>query len=432
MLPHVTSGFHAIPRRRFLQVGTCGFLGLGLADILRAEAESSQQQRQSISVIQIWLNGGPATIDMWDPKPKAPSEIRGEFGAIATAIPGVQFTEHMRHTAKIMNQCTLIRSLHHRIPDHVPGAQYLLTGNKPNANTEHPSIGSLVAKLLPNSVGMPAYFSLGEVASSGAGFLGAQFDPFRITVPQPPANVSLDGVVLPPSLDEQKLLRRQRLRDRFDLEFVSAHKQAEIVSTLTEFQQHALDILSSNRIGKAFDLSQESSATRELYGDGEFGRSTLTARRMIEAGSRFVTVACGQWDTHANNFATLRQQLPSLDKALAGLIVDLKQRGMLEKTMVICGGEFGRTPQVNGTAGRDHWSRAMSYFLAGGGLASGLSHGTTDDRGFDAEHDACSPDDLGATILFQLGYSPQHMINTTSGRPVELFAEGRVIDALLL
>jgi hypothetical protein len=306
-----------------------------------------------------------------------------------------------------------------------------MTGNKPSANAEYPSIGSLVARLLPSSAGIPAYFSLGDVASSGAGFLGAQFDPFRLRLPQPPAPVPLDGVVLPQGLTEQQLRRRQQLRTAFDSEFTQTHEGVDIVPTLSDFQQQAFDILASNRIGRAFDLSSEPESLRQLYGDSQIGQAAMTARRLIEAGARFVTVATGDWDTHADNFATLRRLLPPLDRALAGLIVDLRQRGMLDETIVVCGGEFGRTPVVNKAAGRDHWSRAMTYLLAGGGFQAGLVYGATDERGFDPVSGACSPDDLAATILAQLGFPPQHKVYSTSGRPIAMFENGAVIEDLV-
>lgn len=420
----------AVSRRGFLHVGSAGLLGLSLADILRAEQQNSDSARAR-SVILLWLDGGPATIDMWDPKPEAMQRIRGEFSTIQTAVPGEHFSQHMQQTAQILDRCTLIRSLNHNIPDHVPGTQYVMTGNKPNSNTEHPSIGSLASSLLSSSAGMPAYFSLGEVYSSGAGFLGAQHDPFRIQLPQPSADISLDGVVLPAGVSDTQLRQRHRLRNAFDRSFTEVRRRVDVVPTLSEFQQQAFDILASNRIGRAFDTSSEPDSLRTLYGESQAGRSALIARRLIEAGARFVTVSIGGWDTHSDNFATLRQQLPPLDRALAGLIVDLQQRGMLDETLVVCGGEFGRTPEINKDSGRDHWSRAMSYLLAGGGFQSGLVYGATDARGFDPTRNACSPDDLSATILAQLGFGPQHKVYTTSGRPIAMFEHGQILQEIV-
>ncbi|KAA5539453.1 DUF1501 domain-containing protein [Roseiconus nitratireducens] len=422
---------HAIARRQFVTVGAAGTIGLGLADLLQAEAEQDRADSPAKSIIFVWLAGGPATLDMWDPKPQASEEIRGEFESIATAVPGVHFGELMSQTAKIADRCTLVRSLHHNIPDHVPGSQYVMTGNPPNPALEYPSIGSLSASLLPASAGMPAYFCLGDAASSGGGFLGAAHDPFRVAIPSQPAPLSLDGLSRPESLTEARLHHRRQLRDVFEASFVDSRRQIDVVPTLTEFQQQAFEILSSNRIGQAFDLSTETDAVRERYGRSEAGRSTLTARRLIEAGARFVTVGIGGWDTHSDHFPIMRRQLPPLDQALHALIQDLAERGMLEETLVVCGGEFGRTPKINAGAGRDHWSRAMTYLLAGGGLSPGAVLGETDPRGFAPIRDACSPDDLSATILSQLGFSPSHQVQTTAGRPIEMFINGTVLTQIV-
>lgn len=419
-------------RRGFLQVGSSGLLGLGLADLLHAESTLPMYRPRATSLILVWLGGGPATIDMWDPKPDAASEVRGEFAAIPTALPGIQFSEHMANTAKILDRSVLVRSLHHNIPDHVPGAQYVMTGNKPSAALEYPSIGSLAARLLPGCAGMPPYSTIGSAANSGAGFLGAAFDPFRVaaaTRSETPA--ALNGVVLPESMTRQQLDDRRKFRDIFNARFLSRHAEADLVGTLSKFQQDAYEILASNRIGRAFDVASEPESIRKLYGESELGRGALVARRLVEAGARFVTVGTNDWDTHANNFQTLRRELPPLDLALGGLICDLEERGMLDETLVVCGGEFGRTPLVNGTAGRDHWSRAMTFFLSGGGLKSGYVHGGTDARGFDPSDAGCSPDDLGATILSLLGFSAHHKVHTTAGRPVELFKNGAPIADII-
>jgi hypothetical protein len=413
-------------RRRFLQIGASGLLGIGLADLLRAESNTPAHPPRAKNMILVWLGGGPATIDIWDPKPDAASEIRGEFKSIPTALAGIHFSEHMPRTAEILDRCLLVRSLHHNIPDHVPGAQYLMTGNKPSASLEHPSIGAIAAHLLPASSGMPPYFTLGEAANSGAGFLGAAYDPFRI-VSSLAASNDLNGVTLPECMTKERLDERRRFRDAFNAHFLGRRAEVDLVPTLSKFQQDAYDILASNRIAKAFDLSAEPESIRKLYPQGKLGNGALMARRLIEAGARFVTVGSDEWDTHVSNFATLRRLLPELDQALAGLIIDLDKRGMLEETLVVCGGEFGRTPIVNANAGRDHWSRSMTVFAAGGGLKRGCVYGSTDSRGCDPHEDACSPDDWAATLLAQFGFPAHHPLHTTSGRPVKLFKEGATL-----
>jgi hypothetical protein len=417
-------------RRNFLRIGSSGLLSLGLADLLRAESHMPRVEPRATGMILIWLGGGPATIDMWDPKPDASADIRGEFASLPTAIPGIRFSEHMQRTARVLDRAALVRSLHHNIPDHAPGAQYVMTGNKPNAALEFPSVGSLAARLLPNINGMPPYFTLGDAANSGAGFLGAEYNPFRVASAADSSG-DLAGVSLPSEMTVPHLKARRTLRDAFDTRFHRAHLEADIVPTLSKFQQDAFEILASDRIGKAFALESEPDSIRNLYGNSEVGRNALTARRLIEAGARFVTIGTDGWDTHAGNFATLRRLLPPLDQALAALIIDLDQRGLLQNTLVACGGEFGRTPQVNAGAGRDHWSRVMTMFLSGGGLKSGYIHGASDSQGFDPTHDGCSPDDLAATLLTLLGFSANHQVHTTAGRPVELFKSGRPIQQLI-
>jgi hypothetical protein len=418
-------------RRRFLQVGACSALGVGLTDVLRARAGGALQRPRAAGVILVWLDGGPATIDMWDPKPEAGESIRGEFRTISTSLPGVAFSEHMARSARMLDRCVLVRSLHHNIPDHVPGAQYVVTGNKPSASLEHPSVGSLAAHLLTGSRGMPPYFTMGATPNAGAGFLGPAFNPFPVQVEGPQATVNLDGVMLPEGFTTESLTARRELLSAFDRSFRRDHTAVDIEATLSRFQLDAYDILTSNRIAKAFDLAGEAEAVQENYGRSEVGRHALTARRLIEAGARFVTVGVPGWDTHTSNFAALRGLLPPVDQAVAALVADLDQRGMLDETLVVCGGEFGRTPVVNGAAGRDHWSRAMSVLLAGGGLRRGYVHGATDEQGFDPVDDACTPDDLAATVLALLGFPHDHEVHTTSGRPVKLMEFGVPIRAIM-
>ncbi|HEY4312838.1 MAG TPA: DUF1501 domain-containing protein [Pirellulales bacterium] len=423
-------------RRTLLQIGWSGLLGVGSADLLRAESTPERMSARATGLIMIWLGGGPATIDMWDPKPDVAREVRGEFDTIETALPGVRFSQHLARTAEIINRGVLMRSLHHNIPDHTPGAQYVMTGNKPSAALTYPSIGSLAAKLLPTSAGMPPYFTIGEAANTGAGFLGAAYDPFRFSAAKAmrtkdqPAN-DLNGVVLPASMSPAQLDERRRMQELFNARFVERHRETDLVPTFSRFQLDSHDILASNRIGSAFDLTGESEATLALYGQGEVGRSMLVARRLIEAGARFVTVGTSGWDTHVDNFSTLRRLLPPLDKALAALVTDLDQRGLSDKTLLLCGGEFGRTPVVNNTAGRDHWSRVMTWFASGGGLKRGYVHGSSDARGNDPADAPCSPDDLAATALQLLGFPADSRVTTTAGRPVKLFESGRAIGAIM-
>lgn len=425
-------------RRDFIKLGTASLLGLGLADLLRLQANgeaSDRQKARAHSVIMIWLAGGPATIDMWDLKPEAPEEIRGEFKPVETSVRGVRICEHLARTAKVMDRCVLVRSVHHSIAAHGPGTVYLNSGNRPTPALNYPSLGSLASRLLPAPTGVPAYITFGEGRAGGAatnaGFLGTAYNPFEVEEGTGRSGLKVEGVSLPDGFTADELGNRDKLRECFDTRF-KALDESDVPASLDKFHQQALDILRADKTNKAFDLSQEPQAARERYGRGPLAQSALTARRLVEAGVRFVTVGLGGWDTHAANFRTLRDRLlPQVDQALSSLIADLDEKGMLDGTIVYCTGEFGRTPRVNGSAGRDHWARSMAVFLAGGGLARGHVHGSTDAHGMAPDAAPCSPDDVSATIFQALGISPRHEVTTPSGRPVAIFREGEVLKQLL-
>jgi len=383
-------------------------------------------------VILVFLSGGPATIDMWDMKPNAPETIRGEFKPRDTSQSGVQICEHMPSLAAMMHRVTLVRSVAHTIAEHTQGAAYVMAGNRPNPALDYPSLGSLAARLLAAGSGMPPYAALGAVPSADAGDLGSDLNPFEISMPgarrgeQP----RTDRLGLPDGFTTRDLDRRQQVLARLD-ERMRRFDAAELAGQLDRFQQQALDILRSDKINKALDVSSLPQPEREPYGASPLGSSLLAARRLIEAGARFVAVGYGDWDTHANNFTRLRTTLlPELDRGLAALLTDLDQRGLLAETIVYCTGEFGRTPGVNSAAGRDHWARSMTALLAGGGLRPGVL-GATDSLGHEPSEDPCSPDDVSATIFHQLGFPPTHQVQTRQGRPIQLFRDGRILRRIV-
>lgn len=417
-------------RRHFLRVGTAGLFGLTLADALRADATPARKPKAS-GVILLWLGGGPSTIDMWDLKPDAPANIRGEFRPIPTKADGIQICEHLPLTANVMDRCALVRSLSHEITAHGPGSVYMATGHPPSAALDYPPLGALAAKLLPPASALPAYVLFDAAKSAGypagAGYLGTPFAPFEVEG----SAVRPDALGLPNGFTPKQLADRKKLRDRFDAKF-KALDEADVPAGLDRFQQQAVDILRSDKTRQAFDTTKEPAAIRESYGPTPFGQSVLTARRLIEAGARFVTVGLNNWDTHQNNFQALRGQLlPDLDKALSALIADLGTRGLLERTIVYCAGEFGRTPRVNGQAGRDHWARAMAVLLAGGGVKKGFVLGGTDANGNAPIGEPCSPADVAATVFHLLGVGPTRELRTPGGRPVTLFREGKVLEGLV-
>jgi hypothetical protein len=432
----------SLSRRNFLRVGTAGVLGLSLPDILRAEAHATGRRKKATGVILVWLGGGPATIDMWDLKPEAPEEIRGEFKAIDTKAAGVRICEHLPKTADVMDRCALIRSLHHSITDHGAGAAYMATGHPPAAALKHPSLGAIAAKLLPAEGGTPPFITLdgGAGFPTSPGFLGTPCNPFNADLGggrrgeqfgEGRAVAKVEGVSLPAGFTPEQLSDRDHLRQALDTKFRSLD-ESDLPAGYDRFQQQAVDILRSDRVRKAFDVSGEKQATRESYGPFPFGNGALTARRLIEAGARFVTVGLGGWDTHGGNFRTLRQQLlPQLDRGLSALVTDLSDRGLLDQTVVYCAGEFGRTPRINSQAGRDHWPRSMSVFVAGGGVKGGAVYGATDANGMAPETGGCSPADVSATVLHLLGIEPTTELRTPAGRPVAVFREGKVIESLV-
>jgi hypothetical protein len=435
-------------RRDFLRLGAAGLFGLSLPSLLRLEAAAKSRRdkgeapaRRAEAVIQVWLGGGPASIDMWDLKPNAPAEIRGEFKPISTSVSGLQISEHLPQMARTMKKATVVRSLAHTIPSHLPATLFMNTGNKPTPALQYPSMGALTARLLPGTKGVPPYVSYGtRQGGNEAGFLGTAYNPFPVESAGnakggkgDAGGMRVRGIQLPTGFSLDDLEHRDKLLRDFDGTFRAADSSADFVEGLDAFHQEALDILRSDRTKKAFDLSREAQPLRERYGTTPFGQGALAARRMVEAGVRFVTVSLGGWDTHSKNFESLSKRLlPQLDQTLSALIEDLDDRGMLASTVVYCAGEFGRTPKINKTSGRDHWARSMAVVLAGGGFKRGSVYGSTDAQGMAPAADACTPDDLAASLFTLLGLDPHKELMTPSGRPVQLFREGNVVEKLLV
>jgi hypothetical protein len=433
-------GFH---RRDFLKIGAAaGLFGLTLPQLLRLEARAAKQivKDKADSVIMVWLAGGPATIDMWDLKPEAPAEIRGDFKAINTKADGVQISEHLPRMADVMDRVTVVRSLQHTIPSHGPATVFMTTGNKPTPAVQYPSLGSLVTKFLPPEKGVPPYVSFADLRNGSAGqagYLGAAYNPF--VVEGAPAGkggggggLRVRGIQLPSGFTLEELENRDKLLKGFDKTFEETDKSADLMDGLDSFHKQALDILRSDKTKKAFDLNLEPTTLREKYGANPFGQGALAARRLVDAGVRFVTISIGGWDTHGQNFDALSKRLlPQLDRTLAALVSDLDDRGMTDRTIVYCAGEFGRTPKINKNAGRDHWARSMAVVLAGGGLKRGFAYGETDPQGMAPATEPCTPDDVAATIFHRLGIDPHQELTTSTGRPVQLFREGKVIEKIL-
>jgi uncharacterized protein (DUF1501 family) len=435
-----------VTRRDFVRLGTVSLFGLGitLPDLLAARAQATQQGQtpQDISLIFLFLHGGLSTIDTFDLKPDAPAEFRGEFRPVDTNVPGVRVCEHLPRLARQMDKVALIRSFRHHNSDHGRADHYLLTGYFPQAgfnpglspNNQRPAHGAIIARKLGPRGGVPPYVCLPRMhPSCGSAYLGPTYAPFVIDADPNAPDFAVPDIVPPPSLAADRLQDRHALLQQLDRYRQAAEAQAnQPALAVGEYQREAFNLMASPSARRAFDIHAEPDNLRDEYGRNSLGQSCLMARRLVEAGVRCVTIDHSNWDTHDNNFATLRGQLlPPLDAALAALFRDLADRGMLQTTLVVVSGEFGRTPRINNNAGRDHWGPAFTVAVGGGGIRGGRVVGATDAR---AERPAGSPhgpEDLAATIYHLLGINPAEEFYTPEGRPVPIVNNGRVIRELL-
>jgi hypothetical protein len=421
--------YRRLSRREFLTVGVAGALTLPHA--LQAAARS--QSSPEMNAIFVWLGGGPAHLDLFDPKPDAVPEVRGEFKPIRTSLPGCLLSEVLPHLAKQMHRVTLIRSVTHNIGSHAPGSLYLLTGNRPLPSLKYPTYGSVATREKKAVQDVPPFVAVPfePVESPGAGYLGVAYNSFSVNADPQADNFSVRAISLPDGTTVERVARRTRLLHRLDRTFGDRDGD-ETLAGLDRFQQQAYDIVRSARARRAFDLRAEPLALRERYGRTTVGQSCLLARRLLEAGCRFVTVNTTGWDTHGNNFKSIKQTLaPPVDRGLAALLEDLDMRGLLASTVVFLVGEFGRTPKVNKGAGRDHWPYSMFALLAGGRLPRGLVYGATDAGGERPKDRPVSPDDVAATFYRTLGIDPKKEYHSPTGRPIQIVHDGNAIAGLL-
>ncbi|HEV3261031.1 MAG TPA: DUF1501 domain-containing protein [Gemmataceae bacterium] len=438
-------------RRQALQVGGLGLAGLGLAQLLQAEARAAGRPRRATarSVILLFQFGGPSHLDTFDPKPQAPREIRGEFAAIRTRVPGIQVTEHLPRLARIADRFALVRSVHHNRSSHNPGAYYSLTGREPlidivtlNASAvDFPHPGAVVSYLDRKKRAVPAFVSLPTMIADGpfrtpgefAGFLGKMHDPLWVLRNPNMPDFSAADLTLPPGVDRGRVADRQAVLKELDARSRLADTVAA-VKGMRDYQARAVDLLTSPATKKAFALQQESDKVRDRYGRTTYGQSALLARRLVEAGVRFVTVyyspGIGGWDTHAQNFTILKDsRLPQTDQTVSALLEDLDSRGLLEETLVYWTGDFGRTPRINPAAGRDHWPGCQTVLMAGGGIRGGQVYGTSDAHGARPREHPVKPDDITATVFHALGFEPETPITDQLSRPMPISA-GRPITPL--
>ncbi|MBI3878321.1 MAG: DUF1501 domain-containing protein [Verrucomicrobia bacterium] len=432
-------------RRDFVQLGLGATVGVGFSDILRlraqAAAASGKASPEDVRVIMIWLDGGPTHYEMFDPKPDAPSDIRGEFRPITTKVPGIHYCETVPKLASIADKFTVVRSICHNDPNHGGGNHYMMTGAPTPVPvgcgsfvTFHPSFGSVVSHARGIRNGLPAYVTTpSESRSSGPNFLGAQHAPFVIGGNPNSEGFKVRDVSIPREIAEGRAGSREQLRKSLDLMKRIQEKAAEDpVVGFDGFYHQAVDLVSSQEAQAAFDVTREPDKVRDLYGRTDFGQRLLLCRRLVEVGVSWVTCYFGGWDHHAKIFSSMKDTyMPKFDQGLAGLITDLNQRGLLDSTLVLALGEFGRTPIVNKDGGRDHWPHAMSIFMAGAGCPRGAVIGATDVKGAYASENVHSPEDFACTLYTKLGIDPHQVLYTNTGRPVTLVNGGEPIKELV-
>jgi uncharacterized protein (DUF1501 family) len=423
-------------RRRFLQVGGLSVFGLSLPEYWRLRAASPQAAERARRCILLWMQGGPSHIDTFDPKPDAPVEIRGEFGTVATTLSGVRYAEPLPLLAQRAHKLVTIRGHDPQNGSHGVADHLMMTGHKFNPSLPFPCYGSVVAKERGYVNGMLPFVQIGRYIDRRfnggiGGFLGDQYNPFEVPDdPNSPA-FRVRDLSLSSEAERQRLDRRYAMLA--DLEnYQRRVERNEAVLARDEFYAKAHGIITSPAAKRAFDLTLEPARVRDRYGRNYLGQSCLLARRLIEAGVQFVTVTDGGWDTHQNNFRSLKDRLlPRVDQGLSALLDDLEARGLLEETLIVWFGDFGRTPKVNPTAGRDHWSTAGVALLAGGGLRVGQVVGATNPLGEYVIDHPVTPQDLAATIYTVLGINLHTWYRTPDGRPIELCPEGKPIRQIL-
>jgi hypothetical protein len=416
-------------------------LGGGFVDLLRLRAEAAPAgAKPHTSCILIWQDGGPSHYETFDPKPGAPKEIRGQFDPIDTKIPGVQFSQHMKRLAAIADKLAVVRSIRHNQGNHGAGNHYMMTGAPPRIPVGcgafvsfHPSLGAVTSHERGASGGLPAYFSMPSMTRSGGpNFLGARHAPFVVSDDPNGSSFRVRDVALPSGLASERFLSRQQVRSEVDrLARIADEAAADPVSALDEYYEQGYSLITSKESQKAFDISQESDKVRDAYGRSSFGQRALLARRLVEAGVPFITLNEGGWDHHTEIFPSFNKRMPGFENTIAALIEDLDQRGLLETTLVVALGEFGRTPQINKNGGRDHWSNAMSVLMAGCRTPGGVVVGATDRNGYAASERVLSPENFASTIYLKLGINPDKVVYTPQGRPAHLVSDPTPISELM-
>lgn len=426
---------NSLSRRNFLTVGAFG--SLSLADFLRMRSLHAEQKQYDFipakaeSVIHIFLPGGLAQQESFDPKPYSPLEYRGEMGTIKTNT-GEVISETLPSLAKCADKYTIIRSMTHGEAAHERGTHNMFTGYKPSPALVFPSMGSVVSHEYGPRNNLPPYICIPNRPNefAGSGYLSSSYGPFSLGSDPANKGFKVQDLNMPGGVDEQRFARRRAALDSVN-EYFSTRHNADAVMAMDSFYERAYSLLSSDKAREAFDIEKEEDQMRDRYGRNQAGQRLLLARRLVEAGARFVTMTYGGWDMHQNITPSVKRLMPDFDRALSSLIADLDSRGLLDTTLVLVSSEFGRTPKINSDAGRDHWPKVFSVMLAGGGIKRGFVHGASDPTAAEPELDPVSPENLATTIYHLLGIVADKELMAPGGRPVEIVDGGKVIKDIL-
>lgn len=442
-------------RRDFLRVGSLAIGGLTLGDFFRIQSAQAEQkvyaskENTAKSVIQIVCQGGIAAQEAWNPKPESPLEYRGPFGVQKTPTPGIMLSEKMVECAKVADRMCVVRSVMGGPPDHGLAMYHMISGRRPSPAIKHPSVGAVVNHEFGSRGGLPGFISIpgsGFPGNVGTGYLSPKYGSFGVGGdPAQGNNFQVRDLRLPAGVESPEFNTRRSLRDIVNREFAKLEADPAPLETMDSFYRQAYDMISSPAVRDAFDLSKESDALKKEYGFGQFlenghygqpygsqaGMRMLLARRLVEAGARFVSLTFGGWDDHVQIRENYEKQMPPLDNALAALIRDLDDRGLLDSTLIWVASEFGRTPKINASAGRDHWSRVFSIALAGGGLKRGLFYGDSDATSSEPEKNPTPLEDLHATLYHLIGINSDKELMAPGDRPIEIVDGGKVIKELI-
>jgi uncharacterized protein (DUF1501 family) len=427
-------------RREFLYVGLVGGLGLTLGNYLglgvspaRGEIKTYESKEgKAKSIIHIFLPGGMAAQESFDPKPYAPIEYRGPLGTTKTKIDGELFGELLPSIANVADRFTIVRSMTHGEAAHERGTHNMFTGYRPSPAVEYPSMGSVVSHEFGPRNNLPPYVCIPNVENpyAGSGYLSSAYGPFSLGADPANGNFSVRDLNLPEGIDEPRFTRRRSMLAAVDDHFRTLEK-SDALDAMDSFYQRAYALISSKEAREAFDVKAEPDAIKEEYGKNSAGMRMLMCRRLVEAGVRFVSMTYGSWDHHVNLLGGFRGQVPPFDKALAALIIDLERRGLLDSTLVMVTTEFGRSPKINKDNGRDHWPRVFSIALAGGGIKKGQIYGASDATASEPDKDPLTVEDLATTMYGQLGIVADKELMAPGGRPIEIVNGGKVVEALL-